>query len=193
MLEFLDFYSKSMNLNRKMISNILFIAALALVIYPPSRAWLMRQFAFSPSIENVEDRAKLTNYNWQLKGLNTADLDFETTKNKVIIVNFWATWCPPCIAEMPSLQDLYNDYKDQVIFVFVTQEGSDKVIPFIEKNKYDLPIYNMLSQEPSLLTTRSIPATYLIDKNGAIVINKTGAANWNSAKVRSQLDDLIKK
>ena len=59
-----------------MISNILFIVALALVIYPPSRAWMMRQFAFSPSIENVEDRAKLTNYNWQLKGINTADFRF---------------------------------------------------------------------------------------------------------------------
>lgn len=176
-----------------MISNILFIAVLALIIYPPSRAWIMRQFAFSPSIENVEDRAKLTNYNWQLKGLNTTDLDFETAKNKVVIVNFWATWCPPCVAEMPSLQNLYNDYKDQVVFIFVTQEGPEKVIPFMEKNKYDLPIYNMVNREPSLLTSKSIPATFLIDKNGSIVISKTGAANWNSSKVRSQLDELLKQ
>ncbi|MDP3353251.1 MAG: TlpA disulfide reductase family protein [Flavobacteriaceae bacterium] len=176
-----------------MISNILFIAALALVIYPPSRAWIMRQFAFSPSIENVENRALLTNYNWQLKGINTADIDFETTKNKVIIVNFWATWCPPCVAEMPSLQDLYNDYKDKVVFVFVTSEGREKVMPFLEKNNYNLPIYNMSSREPELLSTRSIPATYLINKKGEIVISKTGAANWNSSKVRNQLDELIKK
>lgn len=182
-----------MKFDRKMISNILFIVALAVVIYPPSRAWMMRQFAFSPSIENVEDRAKLTNYNWQLKGINTADLDFETAKNKIIIVNMWATWCPPCVAEMPSLQDLYNDYKDQVVFVFVTSEGAKKVTPFMEKNNYNLPIYNMMSKEPDLLSTQSIPTTYLINKKGEIVIKKTGAANWNSTKVRAQLDELIKK
>ena len=176
-----------------MISNILFIVALAVVIYPPSRAWMMRLVAFSPSIENIEDRAKLTHYNWQLKGINTADLDFETAKNKVIIVNMWATWCPPCVAEMPSLQDLYNDYKDQVVFVFVTSEGAEKVTPFMEKNNYNLPIYNMMSKEPDLLSTQSIPTTYLINKKGEIVIKKTGAANWNSTKVRNQLDELIKE
>lgn len=182
-----------MQINRKMISNILFVVALGLIIYPKSRAWIMRQLTFSPSIENVENRSKLTNYNWQLKGLNTTDFDFNTAKNKVVIVNFWATWCPPCVAEMPSLQDLYNDYKDQVVFVFVTSEGTEKVMPFMEKNDYNLPIYNMISKEPELLTTRSIPATYLINKEGEIVINKTGAANWNSTKVRNQLDELLKK
>lgn len=182
-----------MQINRKMISNILFVVALGLIIYPKSRAWIMRQLAFSPSIENVENREILTNYNWQLKGLNTTDFDFNTAKNKVVIVNFWATWCPPCVAEMPSLQNLYNDYNDQVVFVFVTSEGTEKVMPFMEKHNYNLPIYNMISREPELLTTRSIPATYLINKEGEIVINKTGAANWNSSKVRSQLDELIKK
>ncbi len=176
-----------------MISNILFIIALALVIYPKSRAWIMRQIAFSPSIEKVENRAKLTDYNWQLKGLNTPDLDFNEAKNKVIIINFWATWCPPCIAEMPSLQDLYNDYKGKVQFMFVTNEELGKVKEFLLKNDYNLPVYNMLSREPNLLTTQSIPATYLISKNGEIVISKIGAANWNSSKVREQLDELLKK
>ena len=105
----------------------------------------------------------------------------------------WATWCPPCVAEMPSLQDLYNDYKDQVVFVFVTSEGAEKVTPFMEKNNYNLPIYNMMSKEPDLLSTQSIPTTYLINKKGEIVIKKTGAANWNSTKVRNQLDELIKE
>ncbi len=182
-----------MKFNKKMISNILFIVAIALLIYPPSRAWIMRQVAFSPSVEKVEERAILSNYNWQLKGINTTDLDFETTKNKVIIVNMWATWCPPCVAEMPSLQDLYNDYKDTVVFIFVTSEGKEIVMPFMDKNNYNLPIYNMMSREPELLSSQSIPTTFLIDKNGAIVIKKTGAANWNSKKVRKQLDELIKE
>jgi thiol-disulfide isomerase/thioredoxin len=182
-----------MKLTWKMISNILFIIALSLVIYPKSRAWIMRQIAFSPSIENVEQRAILTNYNWKLKGINTVDYDFTEAQHKVVIINFWATWCPPCIAEMPSLQDLYNDYKDQVVFVFVTSEGTEKVTPFMDKNNYNLPIYNMMSREPDLLSTQSIPTTYLINKKGEIVIKKTGAANWNSTKVRNQLDELLKQ
>ena len=180
-----------MKFNKSMISNILFIIALALIIYPPSRAWLMRQLAFSPSIESVENRAVLKDYNWLLKGLNTSDFDFNTAQNNVVIVNFWATWCPPCIAEMPSLQALYNDYKDKVFFVFVTSEGTDKVKPFLEKNKYELPIYNMQTNVPELLSSRSIPATYLINKKGGIIISKIGAANWNSSKVRAELDKLL--
>jgi len=180
-------------LNKKSISNIIFVLAIGLILYPPSREWFMRQVAFSPSID-TETTEKIATYNWQLKGLNTESLNFNELEDKVVFVNFWATWCPPCRAEMPMIQELYNDYKDKVAFVFVTNENWQTVEPFFLKNEYNLPTYNAVSTPPSKFTeTNSIPATYLIDKEGKILISKTGAADWNSSKVRNLLDELILK
>lgn len=182
----------NLKINRKSISNIVFVVAIALMLYPPSREWFMRQIAFAPSVENVEDSEKIDSYNWQLNGLNVDNINFKEFENKVIFVNFWATWCPPCRAEMPMIQELYNDYKDKVSFVFVTNESWETVEKFYLKNAYDLPSYNSKSLPPNKFTeTNSIPASYLIDKNGNILISKTGSANWNSQKVRNLLDELI--
>ena len=164
------------------------------MLYPPSREWFMRQIAFSPSVKNVESAEKIDTYDWKLKGLNVKSINFKELDDTVIFVNFWATWCPPCRAEMPMIQELYNDYKDKVSFVFVTNESWETVQKFYLKNKYDLPSYNSTSLPPNKLTeTNSIPASYLIDKEGNILISKTGSANWNGEKVRNLLDELILK
>jgi thiol-disulfide isomerase/thioredoxin len=180
--------------NKKSISNILFVLAIGLLLYPNTREWGMRQLAFAPSIETVEHTEIIDSYNWELKGLNKPSDNFNEFEGKVIFINFWATWCPPCRAEMPMIQELYNDYKNKVAFVFVTNEDWNTVSVYFEKNGYDLPVYNSLSKPPQKLTkTNSIPASYLIDKKGNILISKVGAADWNSNKVRSLLDELLKK
>ncbi|MFZ3273185.1 MAG: TlpA disulfide reductase family protein, partial [Lutibacter sp.] len=101
-------------LNKKSISNIIFVIAIGVLLYPPSREWFMRQIAFAPSVKEVEKSEKLSSYDWELKGLNTESINFKDLENKVVFVNFWATWCPPCRAEMPMIQKLYADYKDKV-------------------------------------------------------------------------------
>lgn len=175
------------------LSNIIFVIALVILLYPPSREWFMRQIAFSPSINNVEEAAKLSSYNWELKGLNTSNVNFKNLENKVVFVNFWATWCPPCRAELPFIQELYNDYKDKITFIFVTDENWNTVERFFDKYNYKLPAYNSVTMPPkTFLETNSIPASYLIDAEGRILIRKTGAADWNSNKVRDLLDNLLK-
>ncbi|MFD1294028.1 TlpA family protein disulfide reductase [Lutibacter holmesii] len=175
-------------------SNIIFIVVAALLLYPPSREWFQRQIAFSPSVNEVAEAEKIATYNWNLKGLNTDSVNFNSFKGKVVFVNFWATWCPPCRAEMPMIQKLYNDYKDDVAFVFVTSENWATVEAFFKKNSYNLPTYNSVSSPPNKFTeTNSIPASYLLDQKGNILISKTGAADWNSEKVRNLLNDLISK
>ncbi|PHQ56294.1 MAG: thiol-disulfide oxidoreductase [Lutibacter sp.] len=181
-------------LTKKTISNILFIMLVAMLLYPPTREWGMRQIAFAPSIENAENTESIDSYHWELKGLNTPTINFKELEGKVVFINFWATWCPPCRAEMPMIQNLYNDYKDKIAFVFVTNEDWNTVSTFFGKKGYDLPIYNSISRPPQKFTeTNSIPASYLIDKKGAILISKVGAADWNSKKVRNLLDELIIK
>lgn len=181
-----------MKFTKKTISNIVFVIIIGLLLYPPTKVYFIRLISFSPSVITDDKQEKLTDYNWNLKGLNTANIDFNETKNKVVFINFWATWCPPCIAEMPSIQKLYDDYKDKVTFVFISNEDWNTIDGFYIKNNYNLPTYNTLSKTPGQLKSNSIPATFIIDKKGNIVTDKKGAANWNSAKVRELLDELIK-
>ena len=180
-------------LNKKFFSNAVFVIVMVLLIYSPTRIWFLRQIAFSPSIENVNDRVVLKDYNWQLKGLNTESINLSRFKGKVVFVNFWATWCPPCRAELPMIQKLYNDYKDKVIFIFVTNENWVKVDAFFKKNNYNLPVYNSASSPPNeFLKTNSIPSSFLMDKNGSILIEHVGAADWNSDKTRNIINEILK-
>ena len=117
------------------ISNIIFIVVIALLVIPqtrqPIQVFISKGMALiSPSIEKLDKQEIVSTYDWQLKNESGNIFNFESTKGKVVIINFWATWCPPCIAEMPSLQKLYNDYQKRVEFLFVTND------PYTEINKF---------------------------------------------------------
>ena len=109
----------------------------------------------------------------------------------MVLVNFWATWCPPCIAEMPSMQLLYEDYKDKIEFVFVSNEEFSVINEFVSKKGYTFDVYKPITKYPRAFDVKSIPRTFVIAKNGRIVIDKTGAANWNSKAVRNAIEKLI--
>ena len=185
-----------MNITKSQRKNLIFLIVIALLIIPqtrlPIQVLLNKGLAiFSPSVIDSEDRKVLDNYNWQLNDLEGKTFDYESTQNKVVLINFWATWCAPCIAEMPSLEKLHNDYKDKIIFLFVSNEDSEIISKFVKKNKYHFKVYRAISEYPKSFDVRSIPRTFLIDKKGNIVIDKTGASNWNSEKVRTVIDKLL--
>lgn len=180
---------------KKHFSSIFFGIFILLLIIPqtriPIQVFLQRLIAFSPSTVNVEKREILADFSWRLKEVNGLDVNLMESKNRVILINLWATWCPPCIAEMPLLQDLYNDYGDKVDFYFITSETELVINGFMERHSYNLPVYQPLVDPPVLLNSRALPTTYVINKKGEIVINKTGVANWNSPKTREILDKLL--
>ena len=187
-----------MKFSKSQIKNIIFLVVITVLLVPqtrkPIQIWLHKGFALfsSPSTINEAKQKKLKNYNWTLKDKNETILNFKHLKGKVVLVNFWATWCPPCIAEMPSMQELYNDYKNKVEFVFISNEDFSKINSFLSKNNYTFITYKTATNSPEVLHVSSIPRTFLIDKFGNIVIDKTGAANWNSNTVRSTIDKLLK-
>lgn len=186
-----------MALKKSKCSNIIFFGIIGIIIITyltgplHTVASKIRMTVFPPSVENTKNRVVVEDYKWDLKGINTEDFNFENAKEKVVFVNFWATWCPPCRAEMQSIQNLYDDYKNEVIFIFQTDEKPTVVKDFLTKKKYSLPSYNIYTNPPTEFTVSSIPATYLLNKKGEIVIHKVGAANWNSDKMRKLLDELI--
>jgi len=186
-----------MALSKSQRSNLIFFGILAIIFFTPLRGYIQeyvgkaKMLLISPSVEDSGSRVVVSNYLWNLKGINTSDYNFENAKGKVVFLNFWATWCPPCRAEMPSIQKLFDDYKDKVEFVFITNENPEKVIPFLKKNNYSLPSYNQYTREPNEFKVSSIPATYLINKKGEIVIHSVGSSDWNSKKIRTLLDKLL--
>lgn len=184
-----------MKISKPQRSNIIFIGILGVLFFTPIgskvKEFSARLLSFSPSVESVDSRNQLTDYNWNLKGINAEDYNFSEAKGKVIVINFWATWCPPCRAEMPSLQNLYADYKDKVVFLFLTNEDDVVVNRFLERYDYTIPSFNQYSKTPSDFSVSSIPATYVLDKNGFVVIDKVGPADWDSDKVRELLDELL--
>jgi len=117
-------------------------------------------------------------------------------KGKVVFLNFWATWCPPCRAEMPSLNVLYKKYKDDknVVFLTVDTDGNfKKAQRFMKKQEYELPVYVADSKIPGELLGRSIPTTVIINKQGQIVFHHEGAADYSNEKFISHFDTFIHK
>ncbi len=180
---------------KKNKGNLLLLAVIIILIIPqtgmPIKVLLNRYIAFSPSEVPAEKQEILTDYDWPLKKMDGSVINFETSKNRVSVVNLWATWCPPCVAEMPSLQALYDAYGDRVDFYFVSSESPEVLERFMTKKGYDMPVYLQGFKELELLKSTSIPTTYILSKEGKIVVNKSGAARWDSQSVKGLLEDLL--
>jgi len=180
---------------RKHGSTLLFFVFLVLVLVPqtgtPIRVFINRLISFSPSIISEGNREKVTNFDWDLVSAQGDVINFSRSEGKVILVNIWATWCPPCIAELPALQNLYSEFKEEVDFYFVTFEDQEPVTRFLERKDYRIPVYFPKTMAPNELESASLPTTYLIAPNGEIVIRKVGSAKWDSDQVISHIRTLL--
>ncbi|MGY8915803.1 MAG: redoxin family protein [Flavobacteriales bacterium] len=187
----------SFKMGKKQWVNAALILAVILMLFTPIgfkiKVRLSRLLSSSAAMVKAELQVPLDSYKWELKDTEMASFSFESQKGKVLLVNFWATWCAPCIAEMPSLQNLYMDYGDRVTFMFVTNEEEQKVLDFLKRKNYELPVYFPQSKEPKVLSSKSLPTTYIINKKGKLIVAETGAADWNSESTRKLLDSLLEE
>jgi len=150
----------------------------------------------TPDMEIPEDEKKLADYDFSLYTMNDENFDFQNLKGKVVFMNFWASWCAPCIAEMPNIQNLYDDYKDNenVVFVMISLDRDvDKAEKFIAKKDFTLPFYkpNMSTGIPRMYNSPSIPTTFVINRKGYVDTKKVGMANYDTKKFRKYLEKLI--
>jgi len=176
--------------------NIAMLIGIILILFTPvgfhAKVYVNKLVAFtSPSIAEGNEQVLLAASDWELYSDSGKRLPMESLKGKVVVLNFWATWCPPCVAEMPNLQALYDQYGKEVVFLFIAHDKADKVNTFLKKNEYNLPVFYEGNGIPDKLFSKSIPITFILDKSGAIVVKEKGAANWNAKKVTDLLDGLL--
>lgn len=186
---------------RSLLGNILFFGFIIFLLTPiglPTRTKLIEGFSFvkgkimPPSIVENNARKTLSTYDVSFKAINNAEnVNLKDLSGKVVFINHWATWCPPCRAEMPSLDALYKDYKDKIIFLFVASDNKREVTKYYTKNGFDFPTYNTISSIPKEINTSSIPATFILDKKGNVALEEFGPENWNTESVRATLDALL--
>lgn len=123
-------------------------------------------------------------------------IDLSSLKGKVHFINFWATWCPPCREEMPSIQVLYDKFKDDknINFHIVEIEGDvNGTKAFLKDNNLNLPIVYPGGDIPSTWLGESIPATVILDKNGNIAMKKEGMHDYSDPEMIQFIQDLINK
>ena len=177
--------------------------AAALFFSPELKGAVLRGLAevglFKPSVPEPGEEAK------PIQTLDTADeilfksaegelVNLSELRNKVVFVNFWATWCPPCIAEMPSIQELYTAYKDndQVVFLMVDVDNNLKrSVKFMKNGKYDLPVHTPASPIPPAFLGSAIPTTLVLNKQGEVVFKHEGMGNYAAPEFGSFMDELI--
>ncbi|ETI91205.1 TlpA family protein disulfide reductase [Clostridium butyricum] len=122
---------------------------------------------------------------FKLKDLDGNEVSLSSLKGKKVFLNFWATWCPPCKAEMPEIEKLYQETKDSDLVILAVDigENSNTVKPFIDENKYNFKV--LLDSDQSVATQygiSSIPTSYFIDTDGNIISTHIGAMTIDQMK-----------
>lgn len=149
---------------------------------------------------DVEERANPANatanpeadFNMRLINSKGEKISMEQFRGKVIFMNIWATWCPPCIAEMPGINSLYNDVKDEgVVFLMLSvDEDFEKAKSFKEKKGFDFEIYKVGGSIPQMYYSQSIPTTFVINAKGELVLTKAGMADYHTPEFKEFLQRL---
>ena len=134
---------------------------------------------------------------FRLTSLDGKTVDLTAHRGKVVMVHFWATWCPPCVEELPTLERLYRAYlgKDlEILAVSVDEGGAGAVVPFMQKNRFALPI--LLNPDQSVSRsygTFKFPETYLVDRDGVVRKKIIGAVDWMSPAAQQVIQAMLEK
>ncbi|MBB6482102.1 TlpA family protein disulfide reductase [Spirochaeta isovalerica] len=183
------------------IGDILFLGLLIAMIIPSSRMALTvavkRVFAFSPREISREERVSLIpdEYNWLMEDESGNVVNLADFIGRTLFINEWATWCPPCVAEMPSIQKLYDRLKDDksVAFIIITNEKRSTVEDFMDKEGYTFPYMIARSNPPEPFAVRSIPTTFLVAPSGEIVLKEVGSKKWHGEDTVELISNLSRR
>ena len=153
----------------------------------------------APALEPSLKDGNIISIDFETNALQFTDLDskmfsIQDFKGKTLFINYWATWCNPCLAEMPSMADLYERYSSNnaIVFLYLSREELKTIQEYIPKDEslQKLPIYKVVTDDEFFATT-GIPTTFIINSSGDLIVKDIGSAFWNDQSVFNFIDNLL--
>ena len=189
------------------ITVVLGVFVVATFVSPDLKAWvgrgLMKIGLYKPDLAHVAtgeatESATVTD-NPTNPSMFVSDgagnrIDVANQSGKVVFINFWATWCPPCIAELPSIDKLHEQFKDNdaVVFAMVDVDSQyKKSKQFMESKRLGLPVHVISGEIPAGWLGNAIPTTVILDKKGKVAARHEGMADYSRPEVASFINELI--
>jgi peroxiredoxin len=133
-----------------------------------------------------------------LDDVNGNAISLENLRGKVVMINFWATWCPPCVEELPAMQNLKESWSDRPFEILAINMGESASVIRSFMARLGLDITFPLLVDPQTVVAKqyqvtSLPATLLVDRKGMFAFGGVGARDWNSAAVRDEILPLFEQ
>ena len=132
---------------------------------------------------------------FSLPGLDGQKVSLKDYRGKVVLVNVWATWCPPCVEEMPSMEKLYQELKGdgfEILAVSIDESGAKDVGPFMKKHKLSFPaLTDPEGTIKSIYKTTGVPESFVIDKDGTLLEIVIGPRDWATPEVVRYFQNLV--
>lgn len=130
-------------------------------------------------------------YDWVIRPLGEAPTTLGEYRGRVLFVNAWASWCVPCVREMAGIERLARALSDtDVAFLLVAVEGERAVRRHLRRHPMALPVFLEEERFPPAFGVRGIPMSWIVDREGRIVLHRFGAAAWDSPAVEAFLREL---
>jgi len=137
-----------------------------------------------------------SDYQFEMRKTTGGTISLDDFRGDVVFVNVWASWCPPCVAEMPTITTLYNNVgnKDNIRFILLSMdEEPQKAVNFMKGKDFPMPYYFPASSLPPEFQSQYLPTTFVISKEGQIVYKKEGIADYSSPNFALWLRELAQK
>jgi len=156
--------------------------------------WIFYLARFGPRNQggSASSERKTADYAWKVEDLAGSPVTLERYRGKPLFLNLWATWCRPCVAEMPSISRLATNprLKDVAVVCVSLDDDLEPVRKFVQEKKLNVTVFRSNGTIPDVFNTDAIPATFLIAPDGKIVEREIGATDWDKPAVVEKLEGL---